>query len=408
MGRSPIVLAGPRAAMPARKTWSLQMNRGERIAPEDSSGALAAPDRPSWREMLRQLAFPDAGFAQKKYEDHRRFTAAVLGILAVFLPLLWCWDYVTDPVGAQNTVGLRLLFVLVLPLAIGFWSGQARRRFLEVAMPVTLLAGEVVFVEILNRLDSGMVYGLAGFMYCMYISLLTGQGLSLARGVAYMLAAAALPQLMAAFALAPGFSQAHYGILMWPAAGLAVLAQAAFAVEYLKRYRLEEQLKHLSDTDALSNVGNRRYFMRRLRQETTRAQRLKQPLSLLVLDIDHFKRVNDTFGHLSGDEVIRQLAALCRNGVRGIDVVARIGGEEFAILLIATPQERALRIAERIRASVASAEVQGTAEVALRFAVSIGVAQMRSDDSDELVFFGRADAALYAAKEGGRNRVMPG
>ena len=372
--------------------------------PRSTAGEDASPY--ALADLLRQLLFPDDAFAAKKHEDHRRFTAISLGILAAFLPLLWSWDYVTDPIGARHTVGLRLLFLLLIPLAVGFWSGQARRRFLAVAMPLTLLASELVFVAILNRLETGMIYGLAGFMYCMYIALLTGQGLSLLAGVGYVLAAAALPQLLAALSLAPGFSQARYGILLWPAAGLAILSQVVFAVEYLKRYRLEEQLKRLSDTDPLTGVGNRRYFMRALEQERARAQRLEQPLSLLELDIDHFKRINDSHGHLIGDLAICRLAERCRQSVRAIDVVARVGGEEFAILLIGTACGRALEVAQRIRAQVELTPPAGTGDPPLNFTVSIGVAQLRRDDSNDLDLFGRADTALYAAKQGGRNRVV--
>ena len=359
-------------------------------------------------ESLRQLLFPDEAFGRKKYEDHRRFTAVVLVILAVFLPSLWVWDYVTDPIGARDTVGLRLLFLLLLPLALGFWTGKARRGFLQLAMPLALLAAEAMFLEILNRLDTGMVFGLAGFMYCMYIAILIGQCLPLSKSIGYVLAAAALPQLMASMSLAPGFSQAHYAALLWPAAGLSVLSQVVFSLEYLKRYRLEGKLKQLSDTDPLSGVGNRRHFMHMLGQEVARARRQAQPLSLLILDIDHFKRINDTHGHLIGDSVIRKLADLCRKGVRGIDVVSRIGGEEFAVLLIGTSVERAEEIAERIRARVESSTVPAGNDIAVTFTVSIGIAQLRQDDMKDLNVFGRADAALYAAKAGGRNRVMCG
>ncbi len=378
------------------------MNEQRRRTVRATAGAT------SFRRVLaasvRVLLFPGDRLDGKKFDDHRRFTAVVLVILSVFLPLLWGWDYVTDPLGARETIGLRLLFLLLLPVAFGFWSGKASRRFLALAMPLTLLAGEAVFVEILNHLESGMVYGLAGFMYSMIIALLVGQCLPLLACVAYMLIAAALPQLIAVAGLAPGFSQAHYAILIWPATALAVLSQAVFAVEYRKRYRVEQQLKQLSDTDPLSGVGNRRYFMRALDQESARANRLAQPLSLLALDIDRFKRINDEHGHPIGDLVIRRLADLCKNDLRDIDVVARVGGEEFAILLIGSALAPALEVAERIRRQAESSPVSRGGDVLVAFTLSIGVAQLRADESG-VSLFARADAALYAAKRGGRNRV---
>ena len=225
------------------------MNDDERIRPGDRAIEPAASRACALTELLRGLLFPDEASLRKKFDDHRRFTAVVLAILAIFLTLLWGWDYVTDPIGARETVGLRLLFLLLIPVAVGFWPGNAQRRFLEVAMPLTLLASEVVFVEILNHLDTGMVYGLAGFMYCMFIAILVGQCLSLVLNIVYLLVAAALPPLIAAAGLAPGFSQAHYAILIWPATVLAILSQAVFALEHQQRYRLEQQLKQLSDTD---------------------------------------------------------------------------------------------------------------------------------------------------------------
>lgn len=355
---------------------------------------------------LKGILFPDDEFLRKKFEDHRRFTALFLGILAVFLALLWGWDYITDPVGAQRTIGLRLTFLLVFPLAIGFWDDDARYRFLGQTMPATLLLSEAVFLEILKRLDSGMIHGIAGFMYAMLIALLAGQGFSLFVAVGYTLAAAALPQILAVLGLADGFPQLRYAILLWPAAGLTVLTQLALADNYLRRYRLEQRLKSLSETDPLSGVGNRRRFMRLLGQEIERARRLGQELSLLVLDIDHFKRVNDSHGHPTGDSVIRHVADICRHGVRSIDTVGRIGGEEFAVLLIGTPAEPAADAAARLREAIESAVVPSTADLPVRFTASIGVAQLSAGDKGPDDLFARADAALYTAKREGRNRVV--
>ena len=134
--------------------------------------------------------------------------------------------------------------------------------------------------------------------------------------------------------------------------------------------------------------------------------RFRSDRELLELDIDHFKRINDTHGHLVGDLVIRHIADLCNKGVRGIDEVARIGGEEFAILLIGTALERAVEVAERIRMLVESSTVPGPNNLSVTFTVSIGATQMRADDMSDLDLFSRVDAALYAAKAGGRNRVM--
>jgi diguanylate cyclase (GGDEF)-like protein len=330
----------------------------------------------------------------------------VLGILVVYLPLLWGWDYAVDPSGARATIGLRLTFLLIFPLVPGFWSGRTSRRFLEVATLLAMLLVEALFVQILTHLHGGMERGLAGFLYVMLILILATQWISLAYGIACTLGAALLPHVMAALGLAPGLSQVRYALLIWPAAGLTILSQAAIAFQYLRRHELEQQLIRLADTDSLSGVRNRRYFMPRLETEAVRARRFGQSLSLLMLDIDRFKRVNDDHGHPTGDLVIRRLADLCGDGLRQIDVIARVGGEEFTLLLPGTTIEGAAEVAERIRAEVEGAVVYSLANVPVNITVSIGVAELRPEDKDGLALFVRADAALYAAKEEGRNRVV--
>jgi diguanylate cyclase (GGDEF)-like protein len=166
------------------------------------------------------------------------------------------------------------------------------------------------------------------------------------------------------------------------------------------------QLEILSETDALTGVFNRRYFDRMLEKEWHRCSRDGNTLSLLILDIDHFKRINDTYGHLAGDEYLRQVAAGLKSCFqRCSDVIARYGGEEFAILAPGTPEADVARLAERLRQEVQD-RVVSYAGRPLRTTVSIGIAGGQPDyrqTSENLVR--RADEALYRAKNAGRNRV---
>jgi diguanylate cyclase (GGDEF)-like protein len=143
-----------------------------------------------------------------------------------------------------------------------------------------------------------------------------------------------------------------------------------------------------------------------LRQEIVRCQRLNHRVSLLMLDIDHFKKINDTYGHPTGDVVICSLADICRKASREIDVVARLGGEEFAILLPETGIQVAMTVAERIRSTIENTSIKSLGGVEFRFTVSIGVAEQPQGDKSEETLIGIADAALYQAKTSGRNRVV--
>ena len=357
-------------------------------------------------QQLQFLLVPTADFAEQKFQDHRSFTAIVGLILAVLLPSLWIWDYITDPVGAANTIGLRLLYLLMLLMTVGFVYGKRQRRLLVILSMFGAFAAEVLFLAILNRLDGGMVYGLAGFLYGMFLALLSLQCFSLLINIGYTLAGAAIPHLLAVLGLAPGFPHQHYAALMWPIAILTLLTQVAMAYHYLMRYELQRKLERLSITDPLTGAKNSRFFMALLADEKLKAKRLTQKSALLMLDIDHFKRVNDTYGHPSGDKVICQVMDICRQMSREIDVVARLGGEEFAVFLPGSDSEQAVAVAERIRSRVEATLVQSLDGQAIHFTVSLGVAELSPTDLTEVDWLGRADAALYAAKNSGRNKVI--
>jgi len=166
-------------------------------------------------------------------------------------------------------------------------------------------------------------------------------------------------------------------------------------------------LERRASTDHLTNLSNRRQFEKSLELELERARDHKQKLSLLVIDIDRFKKVNDTFGHTSGDAVLKQLGQLLIEHARSADIVSRNGGEEFAILLLDCGHHQAMAIAESIRQSVEKYLFALPDGNTIRLTISIGVAIFpdHCDDRDDNDFFEQADRALYEAKNTGRNRV---
>lgn len=168
--------------------------------------------------------------------------------------------------------------------------------------------------------------------------------------------------------------------------------------------RLLQEMRHHATFDDLTGLSGRRHFGNELKREIDRARRERRPLSMLLLDVDHFKRVNDQWGHPAGDAVLRGLADTLREGTRSLDVVGRLGGEEIGVLLPGADEETAVMVAERLRRSVAAMEVPWKDEV-LQVCVSIGVATWDVEQSpDDLVEL--TDQALYAAKAQGRDRVV--
>lgn len=180
------------------------------------------------------------------------------------------------------------------------------------------------------------------------------------------------------------------------------VVDVTYRVEYENQLKqLNQQLQNLAITDGLTGLHNHRAFQDYLEEQFQTAMHKKQPLSLILMDVDHFKQYNDTYGHQAGDEVLRRVAQILKQSVRDGDFVARYGGEEFAVVLPHTDTENAVQVAERLREAIASAEWT------LRpITGSFGVASIRPDMETRREIIESADQALYEAKRGGRNRVV--
>lgn len=173
-----------------------------------------------------------------------------------------------------------------------------------------------------------------------------------------------------------------------------------------ERKKLEAQLLQLARTDTLTGLHNRREFEAQSEKEITRCARFHAPLALLLIDVDHFKRINDTQGHQCGDDVLKTISVLFKSELRDTDTLARIGGEEFAVLMPMCDRGAAQEAAERLRKRVAQQHFEGRNGQDLQVTISIGISTHRATDQSIGPLLKRADQALYEAKASGRNLTI--
>lgn len=179
---------------------------------------------------------------------------------------------------------------------------------------------------------------------------------------------------------------------------------AGLVVGYLmaRNKVLQLQLSTLANTDKLTGAYNRQYFDHRLEEEIDRAKRYKFPLSLIYLDLDHFKRVNDQYGHKTGDSVLIDFSTISQKVIRDSDIFTRFGGEEFIILAQMADSESAMRLYQRLQQAVA----EHSFEMVSHITFSAGIAELDLETDDIESILDRADKALYSAKENGRNQAV--
>ncbi|WP_259366936.1 MULTISPECIES: sensor domain-containing diguanylate cyclase [unclassified Colwellia] len=183
-------------------------------------------------------------------------------------------------------------------------------------------------------------------------------------------------------------------------------ALIGFSSDVTELYKLKEEFKKLANTDPLTNLYNRRLFTEQAEKEYHRAKRYSLSLTVMTIDIDHFKNINDKFGHPAGDQVLIEVAKQLKANLRQIDILARIGGDEFFILLPETSATAGMKLAERLRSEQSNLKIIGDWQGEIKLSVSVGVSSFLSDDESFDTIFSRADKALYQAKNYSRNKVM--
>jgi diguanylate cyclase (GGDEF)-like protein len=168
---------------------------------------------------------------------------------------------------------------------------------------------------------------------------------------------------------------------------------------------VQKKLKHIAITDELTGLKNRRYIMEQLDKEYQRAVRTGGTLSLVLLDIDHFKRINDTYGHAIGDAVLKEVSQAMQSSLRTYDLLGRVGGEEFLIASPGSTLDKAAELAERVRVTIKGREVMNMADP-ITVTVSAGITSLSEQDATTEALLARADNALYLAKQQGRDRIV--
>lgn len=185
-----------------------------------------------------------------------------------------------------------------------------------------------------------------------------------------------------------------------------IFGMCGISTDFTELHQLRQELEHQATTDMLTGLKNRRYFWEHATVELRRSRRQHFELSFALLDIDYFKSINDSFGHPAGDEVLRRVAQHCLAHTREEDILARIGGEEFCLLLPNTGCNEARILAERIRKAIVDLKIEGDWEGKISVSLSIGIASLLPTDESLDDLYKRADRAIYHAKAQGRNRTV--
>ena len=354
-----------------------------------------------------------------EYDSRKTLTLSTWNISKQCQAAAWLLLYfrgngvVPDPISIP--VGYAVLFTGVALEAGALWEGAGRLGWRRLTYPLLALAIVAFFAcYFIDEMGLRVVAGALILGAC-YLSgaaaLAVGwkDGSMLRRFI--VIATTVLGLLVAArgvlvLTMPGGWGWLSNGLLqaMSSAAFYLLMLLGGFGYLLLSREQLQQELTRLSVVDPLTEVPNRRGFFDKLAPWMALARRPGLPTALVLLDLDNFKRVNDSYGHPAGDAVLREVIEVCKKQLRDSDQLGRLVGVEFALLLPRTGMAEALLVAERMRQAIAGGAIK-TERAMVSMTASFGVTVIRADDSN-VSLFKRADEALQLAKQGGRNRVV--
>jgi diguanylate cyclase (GGDEF)-like protein len=326
---------------------------------------------------------------------------AFVCLSALMLIVFSLWDWTVDSQAALRNLPLRFaaaviicLFARQIPTYLA--TAQVDRMVLRFVFFYTALLSYLV-----SQIPQGLALGISGLLI---LPTTFGMLFADSRKILTLIVCWVVPSLMAWRQGVDAQFIASQMLFAVTALGTAWLGGRVHEASAERQFQLRQELEQQALTDSLTGLLNRRAVTKWAAEEFARTIRYDRPLSLLLLDIDFFKKVNDRYGHDVGDQVIVRLADTCKSALRSTDQVARWGGEEFLVVLPETSLSQALQLGERLRTSVEQQLVL-TVHGNISFTVSIGIAQLESGVTfEELV--DRSDQALYQAKQKGRNRTV--
>ncbi|HEY8025753.1 MAG TPA: GGDEF domain-containing protein [Burkholderiaceae bacterium] len=365
------------------------------------------PDpKPRWADLSHEFFTPGELTAQEnidfcaRHEEEMRRLLPVLGpLFGIAVVSFGIWDFLIDATHAELTFVLRIALVLIGAPAY-FTTGLSWGTTWRCCHIYCTHVGAIILSEYL--LKDGFSYGLTGIAVCMFaasaVTLRMRDFLTILLFPSVLFFSLCLASLH-------GRELVNNVMLYVFSAGVASVVMLTIRYFREKALSLEMHLLQISRHDSMTGAYNRAFVSELAEREFSLARRYDRPLAIAMIDIDHFKAVNDNFGHSVGDDAIKVLVNTCQDNLRAIDHFGRLGGEEFICILPETNNTDAVLCAERLRAAIAALKMD-TPDGTLQFTVSIGVAVLRTDHRNWDALLKDADSALYCAKREGRNRVV--